>query len=127
MSRPGKPSPVRQPLVLVPGFMASNLWSVPRLPLVPPFLAWPLNLYLVTAQLFSLRSNNTLRPDGLVEGYYDNLIAFCVLPVERGGLGYKLGEDLWIFAYDWRLSCRTTGRQLTLFIQEKLKRGAGGA
>ncbi len=110
------------PVVLVPGFMASRLWSIPRLAITPPLIAWPLNSYSLAAQLLLLRPENRLEPAGLVRGYYENLLDFLCQPVDQGGLGHQTGHDLWIFPYDWRQSCQQTGQQLGWFIQQQLEK-----
>lgn len=115
-------TPVANPIVLVPGFMASSMWTRPTFALIPPVLAWPLNAYSITAQLFLLRSNNPLEADGLVKGYYDELIHFiCRSPAENG-LGCDEGQTFWVFPYDWRQSCRENGYKLAQFIHDKLER-----
>jgi hypothetical protein len=109
------------PLVFVPGFMASNLWRPAGGILTPPILAWPLNFYSLTAQLFLLEEQYPLKPNGLVPGYYEALIEALTLPTVQGGMGYTKGQDFWVFPYDWRVSCSTTGRELAQFVQEKLE------
>ncbi len=120
MERLAEPVSDQNPLILVPGFLASQLWTVPRLLLSPPVLAWPLNPLSLTAQLYFLRASNRLAADGLVKGYYESLIEFIGGPVEQGGLGRRGGEDFWVFPYDWRQSSRQTGKQLSQFITDKL-------
>ncbi len=110
------------PIVLVPGFMASNLWRVRKGLLTLPVLAWPLNIYTLTAQLILLSEQYPLKAEGLVGNYYDGLIDFITRPSERGGLGRKRDENFWVFAYDWRQSCEVSGRELYDFICDKLAR-----
>ncbi len=109
-----------QPLIFVPGLMASNLWQPERNSLLPAQLAWPLNLYGLTSQLTLLEEVYPLDARGLVPGYYQDLLTFISNSPAEGGLGRILDENFWVFAYDWRQSCRISGRQLQHFIVEKL-------
>src|SRR5216110_2773094 len=111
-----------RPIVLVPGFMASNLWRKQRGLLSLPLLVWPLSLYTLTAQLIRLRDGRPLQAKGLVYNYYQGLCAFITAPRDKGGLGRVPGENFWIFAYDWRQSSAVSGQELANFIREKLAR-----
>ena len=109
-----------RPIIFVPGLMASNLWQPARSNLLPAQLAWPLNLYGLTSQLTLLEEIYPLEARGLVPGYYQELLAFITNAASDGGLGRTLDENFWVFAYDWRQSCRISGHQLQKFIVEKL-------
>lgn len=111
------------PIVFVPGFMASKLWRPRRNLLTPTVLVWPLTAYRLVTELLLLEEEYPLQPGGLVGRYYEGLINFVTAPVEIGGLGRRLEENFWIFNYDWRQSCQLSGKQLNDFIVNKLERG----
>lgn len=113
-------NPTKVPVVLVPGFMASNLERPGKGLLRPPLPVWPVNVYILAAQLRALRNQTPLKANGLVGNYYDGLLEFITCAREQGGLGRTLDEDFWIFAYDWRQSCHYSGQKLAEFIGAKL-------
>ncbi len=108
------------PVVFVPGFMASRLWRNRKGLFSPAVLVWPLSTYLPLTGLTLLQDEALLTPDGLVGNYYDNLIEFISRPKEQDGLGKTKDRDFWVFTYDWRQSCHNSGLQLKQFIAEKL-------
>lgn len=55
---------------------------------------------------------NHLLPTGLLAGQYEPLLLFL-----QQELGYRLGENLWIFPYRWTDSVESSGRRLAGWIK----------
>ncbi len=107
-----RPEPVRQPVVVVPGFMGSQLWRGND-------LLWPdVRDLLRRPEVFSLPENDDLTVNGIVD---DIVIVPNFLKLERytrlvhfltDSLGYVEGKDLYVFCYDWRKDLRLAARKL---------------
>ena len=110
----------RPPTCFCAGLDGFQSVAAKRNSLLPAQLAWPLNLYGLTSQLTLLEEVYPLEARGLVPGYYQELLTFITNSPDEGGLGHTLDENFWVFAYDWRQSCRISGHQLQKFIIEKL-------
>lgn len=102
---------IKRPVIFVPGFMGSKLYKKKSRRITN--LVWP--PYLPNS-LRKLSMNNILYPKGVV-GEYEPLLQFL------RSLGYKDGETLFVFAYDWRISNRQNGNSFISFINAKLKEG----
>ena len=108
----------RRPVVLVPGFMGSQLWRGAD-------LLWPDVRDIVSRpEIFSLPQNDDLVPRGVVseiviipnfykQEQYTRLVHFLT-----DGLGYIEGKDLLVFAYDWRKDLREAARHLALAVEQ---------
>lgn len=102
----------RRPLVLVPGIMATDLWTydpgtgASLHPIWPPLnLATGATPYL--AQLYGPCKRPPAGNVPLVSGAYDRLIEFLT-----SMLGYELGRTLFVFGYDWTRTNRDSGQRL---------------
>lgn len=110
-----EPAEIR-PLVLVPGLLGSmlhNTRSGGRL----GRRIWPVRV--LRPDLLPLHSNREKRATGLYPGAYDPLIDF-ICAERPGGLGHVLGEDFWLFPYDWTRSNVETGHLLRTQIRQWL-------
>ena len=104
----------RRPVVIIPGFFGSNLWlgeekiwpNLKAMGRLPDLMKW------------SPESKTALTPRGLIDQVV--IVPNVVRQEQYGGLidfleealGYKRGQDLFEFAYDFRQDLRTTARQL---------------
>ena len=109
----------KRPVVLMPGFMGSNLWLGSE-------KIWPNARQLFkNPELMKFREGETpLVARGLVD---EVVIVPNVIKLEQYGrltnylvesLGYELGKDLLEFAYDFRQDVRTSARQAAQAIAE---------
>lgn len=104
--------PARRPVVVVPGFLGSQLWRGEQ-------LLWPnVRQFVMRPEAFSLPANDDLIPRGIVDEVvivpnllkleqYTRLVEFLT-----DGLGYSEGQDLHVFCYDWRKDLRLAARKL---------------
>ena len=111
-------APARRPVVLVPGFMGSQLWRGTD-------LLWPDVRDIVSRpETFSLPQNDDLVPLGVVneivivpnfykQEQYTRLVHFLT-----DSLGYEEGKDLLVFAYDWRKDLRLAARRLAAEVEQ---------
>ena len=101
----------RVPVVVVPGFMGSEMWADGR-------LVWPnAHLALSKPDIFrwpekKLSPKSILREHVIVPNFislsrYSRLVDYLVEE-----LGYRVGDDLLEFPYDWRQDCRVSAREL---------------
>jgi len=102
----------RQPVIVVPGFMGSMLLDQGR-------PVWPdVKRFLKRPDFLRLPDSIDLTPGGLVSEVvvvpglvkldaYNRLSEYLV-----EGLGYRHGENLFAFTYDWRRDLRHAARQL---------------
>jgi pimeloyl-ACP methyl ester carboxylesterase len=117
----------RLPVVVIPGTLGSKLcardtgeviwgnrWSYSRLPeLALPVTYDPKSLSHVACGL--IETVNILGP--LQVHQYDDLLATIK------GMGYEQNRDLFVFAYDWRLSNRELARQFAEFVKQRIPAG----
>ena len=101
----------RLPVVVVPGFMGSEMWADGR-------LVWPnAHLALANPGIFqwpekkltprSILRDHVIVPNFISLSRYSRLVDYLVEE-----LGYRAGEDLLEFPYDWRQDVRRSARQL---------------
>ena len=90
------------PLVIVPGFMASSLQTLSKIPVWEPTLF----------SLGHLSIENELESKGLISDYYSGLLNYLK------SIGYKKDETLFEFPYDWRQKVETNGEKLYDYIQK---------
>ncbi len=106
------------PVVFVPGFMGSELWAGSE-------RVWPnMRVLFSNPEIFALPDKAHLKPKGIVN---DVVIVPNLIKQEQYGrlgnylvrdLGYKRGEDLIEFSYDWRQDVRESARQLAATIAD---------
>ena len=115
---------IERPLILVPGIMESSL-AVRKDPGF--FGIWPLIPSGIPSSNFldnilsdlgtnirkSMDDNVSVVTTGLLPGAYDYIISAIIR------WGYTLGNNFWIFPYDWRQSNKISGQMLTNFIKNK--------
>lgn len=102
----------RRPVVVVPGFMGSELWAGSE-------LIWPRVRHLFTSpDIFRLPDDRPLEARRLVR---EVVIVPNLIKLEQysrlgnyleEALGYERGKDLLEFAYDWRQDVRDSARRL---------------
>ena len=108
---PHSPS-ARSPVVVVPGFMGSQLWRGSD-------MLWPdMRDFIRSPESFALPGGDDLVPRGIVN---DIIVVPNFIKLEQytrlthflsDGLGYQEGKDLHVFAYDWRKDLRLAARRL---------------
>jgi pSer/pThr/pTyr-binding forkhead associated (FHA) protein len=106
----------RRPVVVVPGFMGSELWHGSE-------QVWPnLKKLAVRPELLAVSEHRTLEPRRILQSVVvvPNLIKKDKY-VRLGnyleeGLGYERGKNLLEFAYDWRQDNRASARSLSATI-----------
>lgn len=107
---------VRNPVVIIPGFMGSELWAGGD-------RVWP-NVRRLVSRPELFRYPNSLKIGGLVNDIvvipnlfklerYSRLVQFL-----EKGLGYKKGKDLLEFTYDWRQDNRMSARRLAEAVDQ---------
>src|SRR4051794_9131971 len=115
---------IERPLILVPGIMESSLAVRKDLGF---FGIWPLIPSGIPSSVFldnilpdlgtnirkSMDDNVSVVTTGLLPGAYDYIISAIIR------WGYTLGNNFWIFPYDWRQSNKISGQMLTNFIKNK--------
>jgi len=121
----------RRPLVLVPGILGTELEIYSLAPNGQRYNArrrWlPLdvstlkvhNLKDLTAK--QLQPLTESRDNPLVRGAYGGLLSFL-----QSELGYRLGEDLFVFGYNWTQSNAVSGRRLAGFVAKIVEAFAWG-
>ena len=102
----------RQPVVVVPGVMGSELW-------LGNDKIWPnVRAIFTNPELLTLGDKSPLEPRGLVN---DVVVVPNFIKLEQYGrlgdylqesLGYERGKDLMEFAYDWRRDLRDSAKRL---------------
>jgi pSer/pThr/pTyr-binding forkhead associated (FHA) protein len=100
------------PVVIVPGFMGSELWRGSE-------RIWPNPRYMVThPDVFRMSENNPIEARGVVN---ESVIIPNLITQEQynrlgdylaESLGYVRGKDLLEFGYDWRQDLRLSARRL---------------
>ncbi len=109
----------RRPVVIIPGFFGSNLWlgeekiwpNLKAMGRLPDLMKWsPENKTALTPR--GLIDQVVIVPNVVRQEQYGGLIDFL-----EEALGYKRGQDLFEFAYDFRQDLRTTARQLAEAVE----------
>jgi pSer/pThr/pTyr-binding forkhead associated (FHA) protein len=111
-----KPGTKRQPVVIVPGVMGSELWLGNE-------RVWPnVRALFANPELFRLTEDSPLEARSLVNHV---VVVPNLLNLEQYGrlsgylqesLGYELGKDLMEFPYDWRRDLRDSAKRLAQAI-----------
>ncbi|MEK7353433.1 MAG: hypothetical protein AABZ77_02870 [Chloroflexota bacterium] len=107
---------LRNPVVVIPGFMGSELWAggdrvwpnVRRLVGRPEFYRYP-----HTLQVGGLMNDIVVIPNLFKLERYSRLVQFL-----EKNLGYKKGKDLMEFPYDWRQDNRLSARRLAEAVDQ---------
>lgn len=117
-TRSAKAKHARNPVIIVPGMMGSELWRGSE-------CFWPNARYLFTnPELLAFSQENQFEPRGLV---HEVVIVPNLIKLEQygrlgdyleEGLGYERGKNLFEFAYDWRQDVRQSARQLAAMIEK---------
>lgn len=107
----------KAPLIFVPGIMGSSLFKKGSSEPIWPTMGWgdkgrfkPKSL----KALASITDKETSQNEPLFPLVYSELLRYFE------NMGYILGQNFWIFPYDWTQSNRTSGRRLEQFIQDIL-------
>jgi pSer/pThr/pTyr-binding forkhead associated (FHA) protein len=118
LDAPGKPNRGRHPVIVIPGFLGSNLWLGSE-------KVWPNARNLIRrADILAYREDSKLEARGLVDEVviipnfikqeqYGSLIYYL-----EEALGYERGKDLLEFAYDFRQDVRISARQLAQAVED---------
>ncbi len=114
----GKAGRKRQPVVIVPGIMGSQLWLGEE-------RIWPnVRALFTNPELVTLTDDSKLVPRGLVG---EVVVVPNLLKQEQYGrltnylaetLGYERGKDLIEFAYDWRRDLRDSAKRMAETIDK---------
>jgi len=109
--------PGRRPVIIVPGLMGSQLWrgSERIWPNVRFLFSQPESLRLPDAHNIEARGivkEVVIVPNLIKQEQYSRLGDYL-----EEGLGYERGNDLFEFAYDWRLDVRESSRKLAEAIE----------
>jgi len=105
---------ISTPLIFIPGIMGSRLfvkWSSE--PIWPPVGWWDHGHFKPRSirDLVELQEKEVSQNDPLFPLVYSELLRFLE------NMGYIVGRNFWIFAYDWTQSNRKSGEQLAQLIQ----------
>jgi len=107
----------KAPLIFVPGIMGSRLFKKGSSEPIWPAMGWwdkghfkPTSL----KDLTSITDKETSQNEPLFPLVYSELLRYFE------NMGYILGQDFWVFPYDWTQSNRRSGRRLEQFIQDIL-------
>lgn len=111
------PDSMRRPVVVIPGFAASELWK-------GDIKIWPNHTRLVTsseaaiqADWDGLRVGRMVREVSIIPGFAKNDTFGRLVHYLVDDLGYRQGDDLLEFPYDWRKDNRETAQLLFETIQ----------
>lgn len=111
---PGK----RRPVVIIPGFIASELWKGDE-------MIWPNHLRLVSSSEKALerdwqdlRVGQIVRQVTILPGFLKNDSFGLLIRFLTDELGYKPDRDYLEFPYDWRLDNRETARRLAETVKD---------
>lgn len=104
----------RRPVVVVPGFFGSNLWlgeekiwpNLRAMGRLPDLMKWDPDRP-TTLRARGLIDEVVIVPNVVRQEQYGGLIDFL-----EDTLGYKRGQDVFEFAYDFRQDLRSTAKQL---------------
>ncbi len=106
---------VRRPVVLIPGFMGSELRR-------GSLVLWPNYPYLIQNPLAILPSGGAVEVTGVI---HETIVVPHLIKIDsyslltrylEADLGYRLGIDLLEFPYDWRQDNRVTAKQFASAI-----------
>ena len=107
----------KAPLIFVPGIMGSRLFKKGSSEPIWPAMGWwdkghfkPKSL----RDLTSITDKETSQNEPLFPLVYSELLRYLE------NMGYILGQNFWVFPYDWTQSNRKSGRRLEQFIQNIL-------
>ena len=107
----------KAPLIFVPGIMGSRLFKKGSSEPIWPAMGWwdkghfkPKSL----RDLTSITDKETSQNEPLFPLVYSELLRYLE------NMGYILGQNFWVFPYDWTQSNRKSGRRLEQFIQDIL-------
>lgn len=114
------------PLVFVPGILGSSLaqkvykdgklkTGTPFWPPDVPILKDPSKAPTIAINGLRLQAGDVVA-FGLFPGVYNKLM------LGFKNMGYNLGENFWVYPYDWRQSNRISGEGLVAFIKDKLSK-----
>jgi hypothetical protein len=103
---------IKRPLVFVPGIMGSRLFKKGSSEPIWPPLGWWDKGHFKPKSLRDLMvpDKEVSRNEPLFPLVYSELLRYLE------NMGYILGENFWVFAYDWTQSNRLAGKQLEEFI-----------
>jgi len=107
----------KAPLVFVPGILGSRLFKKGSSePMWPTPGWWDKGNFKPTflRALTSVTDKETSQNEPLFPLVYSELLRYFE------NMGYILGQDFWVFPYDWTQSNRDSGRRLAQFIQDIL-------
>jgi pimeloyl-ACP methyl ester carboxylesterase len=108
----------KAPLVFIPGIMGSRLFKKGSSEPIWPPVGWWDKGHFKPKSLRDLTETTDIevcRNEPLFPLVYSEFLRY----IEN--MGYILGENFWIFAYDWTQSNRRSGKLLEVFIQTILK------
>jgi pimeloyl-ACP methyl ester carboxylesterase len=108
----------KAPLVFVPGIMGSRLFKKGSSEPVWPPVGWWDQGHFKPKSLRDLTETANIevcRNEPLFPLVYSEFLRYME------NLGYILGENFWVFAFDWTQSNRESGKLLEIFIQSILK------
>jgi pimeloyl-ACP methyl ester carboxylesterase len=107
----------KAPMIFVPGILGSNLFKKGTGEPIWPTVGWwdkghfkPTSLRALT----SIADKETSQNEPLFPLVYDEMLRYFE------DIGYIIGQNFWIFPYDWTQSNRNSGRKLEQFIQNIL-------
>jgi pimeloyl-ACP methyl ester carboxylesterase len=107
----------KAPLIFVPGIMGSCLFKKGSgEPIWPAAGWWDKGRFRITSlrTITSTADRETSQNEPLFPLVYSELLRYFE------NMGYILGQNFWIFPYDWTQSNRRSGRRLEQFIQDIL-------
>jgi pimeloyl-ACP methyl ester carboxylesterase len=107
----------KTPLIFVPGILGSRLFKKGSSePIWPTMGWWDKGRFKPTSlrSLASIDDKETSQNEPLFPLVYSELLRHFE------NMGYILGQDFWVFPYDWTQSNRESGRRLEQFIQKIL-------
>jgi pimeloyl-ACP methyl ester carboxylesterase len=107
----------KAPLIFVPGILGSRLFKKGSSEAIWPTMGWgdkgrfrPTSLRALT----SVTDKETSQNEPLFPLVYSEVLRHFE------NMGYILGQDFWVFPYDWTQSNRESGRRLAQFVQDIL-------
>jgi pimeloyl-ACP methyl ester carboxylesterase len=107
----------KAPMIFVPGILGSNLFKKGTGEPIWPTVGWwdkghfkPTSFRAIT----SIDEKETSQNEPLFPLVYSEMLRHFE------DMGYIIGQNFWIFPYDWTQSNRTSGRKLEQFIQNIL-------
>jgi pimeloyl-ACP methyl ester carboxylesterase len=107
----------KPPLIFVPGLLGSCLFKKGSgEPIWPALEWWDKGHFKPTSfrEITSVEEKETSRNEPLFPLIYSEMLRHFE------EIGYVIGQDLWIFPYDWTQSNRISGQKLQQFVQNML-------